>query len=287
MKNKTKSNTYLSVSQIEKILQNPFYYGIMKHKGNLYPHIYKSLISRELFLKCEKVRKGRSKVYSKGTKTPFIFGGLIRCKHCGCAVSPELKKSKYVYLRPNSKPNCTCKTINEEQALKNVSNVLKRMEMPDDLVRELKNILKASVESKKDLHNDSLKMLQKQYNDIQKKLDSLLEIRMEQSITKDEYDKKTNGLRAEQYNIRTKLDKHSNADEEFAITVEYLLDIASKANKLFKSSGIEQKRRILNLVFSNFSLNGSKLEYELKRPFNMFVKRSSYPITLGRKDSNL
>lgn len=118
-------------------------------------------------------------------------------------------------------------------------------------------------------------------------MDALLDVRIEESITKDEYDKKANELRAEQYNIKTKIDKHVDADEEFVITLEYLLDVASKSHEYFESSGNEKKRRILNLVFSNFLLNGSKLEYELKRPFNMLVKKSSYPIVLGRKDSNL
>lgn len=287
LKNKTKGNTNLSVSQIEKILQNPFYYGIMKYKGNLYAHVYKPLISKELFFKCENVRKGRSKVYSKQTNTEFIFKGLIKCKHCGCSVTPEIKKGKYVYLRPNSKPNCTCKTIKEVEALKIVSKELKKMDMSDELIASMKDTLKASLEAKKKFNEFSVNSLQKQYKDIQKKLDALLDVRLEGSITKDEYDKKSNELRAEQYNIKTKLDKHVDADKEFAITLEYILDIASRSHELFESSGNEKKRRILNLVFSNFLLNGSKLEYELKRPFDMLVKKSSYPIILGRKDSNL
>ena len=59
------------------------------------------------------------------------------------------------------------------------------------------------------------------------------------------------------------------------ITLEYLLDLVSRVNSLYKSSRIDKKRRILNLVFSNFFLNGSNLSYELKRPFDLFVKRSN------------
>jgi len=40
-------------NQISSILQNPFYYGYMKVKDNLYAHIYEPLITRELFRKCE------------------------------------------------------------------------------------------------------------------------------------------------------------------------------------------------------------------------------------------
>ena len=118
-------------------------------------------------------------------------------------------------------------------------------------------------------------------------LSKQLQIRLGRSITKDEYDKKKNKLTIELHNLRTKISKHADADEDFAITVEYILDIASRTYELFKSSGIDKKRRILNLVFPNFFLNGSKLEYTIRSPFNMLVNRASYPIKLGRKDSNL
>lgn len=287
LKNKTKSNTYLSVSQIDKLLKNPFYYGIMKYKGLLYPHIYSPLISKELFFQCQHVREGRTKVYSKDTKIPFIFKGLIRCKNCGCAITPEIKKGKYIYLRPSSKPGCNCKTIKEEEALKVVKTVFKKMKPDEELMIALKDTLKNSLEAKKDFNTNSIKMLQKQYNTIQRKLDFLLDIRLEQSITKDEYDKKSNALRAEQHNIETRMQKHTTADEEFAITAGYLLDLSFRAYELFESAEIDEKRKIINLVFPNFYLNGAKLEYTIRKPFDLFIKTASYTTTLGRKDSNL
>lgn len=287
LKNKTKSNTYLSISQIAKLLQNPFYYGVMKNKGNLYSHIHQPLISYELFEQCEAVRLGRTKVYSKETKTPFIFKGLITCKNCGCVVTPEIKKSKYVYLRPNPKAGCNCKQISEQYALNVVSEVLERMIIPPKLVKAMKDSLKKSLESKKTFNRDSIRMLRSQETRITNNLEGLLDALIERSITKDEYNKKKNKLTIELHNLRTKISKHADADEDFAITVEYILDIASRSYELFKSSGIDKKRRILNLVFPNFFLNGSKLEYTIRSPFNMLVNRASYPIKLGRKDSNL
>lgn len=135
LKNKTKSDTYLSVSQIEKILKNPFYYGVARYKGKEYKHIYPRLIDKELFEKCDDVRNGRHRNRSNTTKTDFIFKGMIKCKNCGCTVTPELKKGKYVYLRPNSKEGCTCKQINETVALEEVEKVLNSMVFPKILLK--------------------------------------------------------------------------------------------------------------------------------------------------------
>lgn len=284
LKNKTKSNTYLSVSQVDKILKNPFYYGIMLNKCNLYPHIYKPLITRELFKQCEAVRFGRHKVFSKETGTEFIFKGLITCKNCGCVVTPELKKEKYVYLRPNPKEGCDCKQISEKYALTVVEDVMKNMIVPEKLAVAMKDSLKKSLEAKKDFQSESINMLRKQFDTTQTRLDNLLTVRIDGSITKDEYDKRRNLLIEEKHDIECKIAKHSEADEDFEITVEYILDIASRSYELFKSSGIDKKRRILNLVFPNFFLNGAKLEYTIRRPFDMLIKKSSYPTELALVD---
>lgn len=80
---------------------------------------------------------------------------MIKCKNCGCTVTPELKKGKYVYLRPNSKPGCTCKQINETVALKEVEKVLNSMEFPPELLEKLNSILKILLSLKTSIHKHS------------------------------------------------------------------------------------------------------------------------------------
>lgn len=63
-----------------------------------------------------------------------LFKGMITCKNCGCTVTPELKKGKYVYLRPNTKGDCDCKQINEQVAVKLVEDTLKSMTIPEDVL---------------------------------------------------------------------------------------------------------------------------------------------------------
>jgi len=38
---------------IHNMIQNPFYYGVMKIKGKLYPHKYKPLITKAIFDTCQ------------------------------------------------------------------------------------------------------------------------------------------------------------------------------------------------------------------------------------------
>ena len=50
------------------------------------------------------------------------------------------------------------------------------------------------------------------------------------------------------------------------------LKLASEADKVFKGSNLEEKRKLVNLVFQNLELKGHKLRYTLRPPFDAFVK---------------
>lgn len=286
LKNKTKSNTYLSVSQIDKLLKNKFYYGVATYKGQDYKHIYPHIIDKDLFDKCDDVRNGRHRNRSNTTKTDFIFKGMIKCKNCGCTVTPELKKGKYVYLRPNSKLGCTCKQINETVALKEVEKVLNSMEFPPKLLEKLNSILKNSIESKNKYSQAFLTKLSNDLKSIEKKLNRILDLFIDESITKTEYDKIKYELSVQKDNIESQIAKLNDANDDFEITVEYLLDVASRSYSLFKSSGIDTKRKILKLVFPNFYLDGQNLSYDIRKPFDLFIKGFNHPINLGWLDSN-
>lgn len=115
---KNKQGGYVSHSKIADALKDPFYYGVMKAKGELYPHKHEPIISHDLFQKTQEVRLGHNKKPFQYAAKSFIFRGMITCGHCGCLVSPEIKKGKYVYYScTNAKGTCQRDYINEKDFL--------------------------------------------------------------------------------------------------------------------------------------------------------------------------
>lgn len=72
------------------------------------------------------------------------------------------------------------------------------------------------------------------------------------------------------------LGAHHGADDSFRITVSALVSVASRAYELFASSKNEQKRQLINFMFSNLKLNGDKLEYDLRSPFHLMQNVANY-----------
>ena len=90
-------------------------------------------------------------------------------------------------------------------------------------------------------------------------------------ITADEYDNLCKEWDQELDKLETEIIEHSRAHKEFAIALSTLLDIASRANELFEISKPEQKRQLVNFIFSNLKLEGQNLVFNLKMPFNQMA----------------
>lgn len=102
-----------------------------------------------------------------------------------------------------------------------------------------------------------------------------------QGINEYEYDRFRQQPRNKQYENSEKIKNYYKADENFKITVNKVLSLASKAYEIFESSNIDQKRKLINFVFSNLRLNGPNVEYDLKKPFDLMVNCHTHSEWLG------
>ena len=139
----------------------------------------------------------------------------------------------------------------------------------------------------KDFHIEQVKSLEKELITIKNKIDKLTHLLLEDNIAQEDFDSMRDKLSSRRKDIIDQLDKHIDADDSFTNTLIDLVKIASKAHEIFISSTNEKKRRLLNLVFLNLTLNGERLEYTLRSPFDEFIKCSNFEEWCTLEDSNL
>ena len=78
-------------------------------------------------------------------------------------------------------------------------------------------------------------------------------------------------LRDQQRDVENLIAANREGDEGFKNALISLVSLSAKTHELFVASTIEQKRRLLNYVFANLSLNGRTLCYSLRKPFDQFI----------------
>jgi hypothetical protein len=75
-----------------------------------------------------------------------------------------------------------------------------------------------------------------------------------------------------QAEILSQMQDHSDADETFYLTANATLNIAKRAKEIFVSSEVMEKRQLLGFLLQNCVLNGKKLEFTMRSPYNLMVQ---------------
>jgi site-specific DNA recombinase len=128
--------------------------------------------------------------------------------------------------------------------------------------------------------------LKTQYTSIQTKIKTARDFLLDFTITKEEYEKITTDLQVQKANTEHKIQVLSKADSEFNKSLGTIFELLSKAHKLFKSSEIEEKRRIITIMFPNLFLDKEKLIITPRKPFDLFLKEGGYTNWQTGWDSN-
>jgi len=119
-----------SSSRVEYILKNPFYAGQMRWGGELHSGSQEPLVTRELFDKVQRRMRDGGRRLGKSKKKEFAFAGLLRCAHCGHALTPMLIKRRYIYYRCANYRGCRSPYYREDDLIAGLNGLVSRLTIP-------------------------------------------------------------------------------------------------------------------------------------------------------------
>jgi site-specific DNA recombinase len=219
--------------------------------------------------------RGLRRAYVQYAAKPFIFRGMITCGHCGCLVSPEIKKGKYVYYScTNAKGICQRDYINEKEFLKEVSHYFDEISLSPEVIQEITQYLKEAYESEGRFYREQTTRLRKEQDQIQQRLSKLYDDRYDGKIDEAFFEKKLQEYKAREREVVQEMERHVNADESFHVTANMVLSLAQRSREIFESSEVDEKRQLLNFVFQNLELKDKKLSVTLREPFKIIKDTS-------------
>jgi hypothetical protein len=259
-------------SRIDQLLKNPFYYGIMRVKGELFPHKYEPLIPYSLFEQAKNVRDGYKIKPHRWGGLSFPYRGLIKCAECGCGITFETKKGKYTYGHCTRKKNRHELTyVNEDKITQQVLGILKTIKIPEYAYEQVSEALRLSHDEKKQRYSSDLQAIETEIKKYQKRKEKVYEDYLDGKIPEDLYTRKF-----EEFGVKLRLKQEQReslelANDDYYTTVSYLLKLAHNAENLFEKANQEQKRTILNIIVSNLELDGHLLRWKYKKPFEMMA----------------
>lgn len=267
-------------STVWKILNNQFYTGNFVWRGVLYKNgKHEPLISHELFNEVQRVLKGDNKPKSKNREFPYT--NLIKCGVCGCYLTAEIKKEKYIYYHcTGNKGNCKQPYIRQEQIEDAFSEIFKDIKLDDEQIKEIMIALKDIHSKKIEYCNSSRERIEKQVHLLQKRIDSIYIDKIDEKISEEFWLEKHNQWQKEKEILSSKLNSLNTADKNYFINANLILELAKNAHRLYLRQSSEEKRALIKLVCSNFSYKDKELDITLHSPFQEIVESKRLQIHL-------
>ncbi len=260
---RTRTGRRISMSQIHKILSNPFYYGKIKWKGELFNGKHEPLISKDLFDKVQALLKRQTK-NPHFTKHTHLFKSKIVCENCGGMLTWYEKKGN-VYGHCNnhgvygkcSKKTCIREDKVEEQIMavfdKLAPKTPEMLAWIEEVIRteHAENIVKRETEVKNLTTNLEL---------TRKRKDRLYEDKLDGKIDMAFYERKFNDYSVEEKTLEDALIKLNDYTDEYQQLGVAVHELAYKAKAIYEKADPEDKRILMTELFTNLIQN----QYEIK-----------------------
>jgi len=131
-----RADCQMTKSEIHRMLQRLVYTGAFMWKGKRYVGSHESLITQETFDEVQAVL--RRKPRARYPKQRHAFMGLLTCARCGCSLTAEKKKGKYVYYRCTGyKGSCGNTYVREEHLAELLGDVIRPIQITSEIAEDI------------------------------------------------------------------------------------------------------------------------------------------------------
>jgi DNA invertase Pin-like site-specific DNA recombinase len=269
-------------------LSNPFYFGLMRWKGETYEGSHPPLISKQLFDRVQEALTLQAKVVKKGV-VKYHFSGLMRCGECGCMITAERQKG-HVYYRCTKKKrgaSCTQRFLREEALLAQIRQALLKVALDRESADKIVALWEAEEGAASNASLAYSRQIAGQLQAVDAKLERLVDLHISREVTQEEYQRKRAKMLGEKLELKEKL---AGLEKEGGGWLEPAKAFLSQCIAIGSVAGQENpaaQRAFLRTVGSNLSLSNRTLCFSYKLPFSFLAENDSRPKWLPGQDSNL
>jgi DNA invertase Pin-like site-specific DNA recombinase/predicted metal-binding protein len=255
------------------MLNNTFYYGWYEYpsgSGDWHKGKHKAMISQGEFEKIQMILGKRGA--PKPVKYKFKYTGFVRCGECGASITAEhkIKRQKngnvhhYIYYHCTKRkdPNCDQRVVEEKALETEIEDTLDRIKLHpsflDWAIEKLKEENIDQIEKKRREKEED----KKEYESFSKKINNLLDMRLNDELSELEFRTKKQELAKEKARLRAKMDEiesNSNWVESLEET-KNTLNFAKDALNKFRNGDEETKKEIFRALGSNLYLLDKKID---------------------------
>lgn len=266
---------------LHKILRNRHYIGEVQHQAQWYPGTFAPLIDRATFQAVQDRWTG--KVYQRPQLT--FAGRTITCGHCGHTFTGERKFKRcsdgslrpyvYYFCSKYREPGHPRIRLTEEQVTQPFLHLFGKMRVEDPEIRQwIVDVIRAKAKGSQEENRRHRSELERQKSQVESKLKTLLDLRMDNEVSAEEYAVKRAELHDRQAGVRLQLESCDQDDREVEDLAVQVFELAQSLKTRWENADYATKRSILDIVCETVVSNQETLQISTKKPFDLLSNGS-------------
>ncbi|MDD3888000.1 MAG: recombinase family protein [Patescibacteria group bacterium] len=259
----------LSVSNFQYLLQNPFYYGIIRYNGEFYNGKHEPIITKKLFDECQEVMKRKSKPQKTDKMKFFLYRGFFHCAECGFTITADrkIKKSgkQYVYYYCTKKnPNHVCSQnvfTREEKISSQIKKEIQKVSLSDDCADWMLAELEKEQKEKAQSSRFFAQKFQEEIKMIDEKLEKLMNAYLESVLNIREYQEVKNKLVNQKQVLKDKITAFEQKSvNRFELAAKFI-KTSKQAKIIALQKNPEGIQDFLKKIGSNFLIQNQNISF--------------------------
>ncbi len=267
----TKNNKPLTISNIQRLLKNPFYYGVIKWDGEMYEGKHQPLITKKLFDKCQVVMEQRGKITKKHEPTKHPYRQMLICSNCGCSITSSIQKGHTYYHCTRKKGNCGSKYVRQERIDEEVAKALQKVSVPLYFIKHIEKKLHQEYQKEQKTKENHTLTIQNEIKTIDYKLSELLDLYLQKDITRQEYITKKETLLNDKITLKNKL-LECDSNEWLEPALNFTRQVKS-TEKIALSDNPFEKANFFKSVGLNRKLKQFSVQYEPAEAWRVLLNK--------------
>ncbi|HXA18941.1 MAG TPA: recombinase family protein [Thermoanaerobaculia bacterium] len=261
----------LRLTQIQKILRNPFYAGMIRSRRfGLFTGAHEPLIKRSLFDRVQTVLDG--KFVRRTKQRDFLFRRMLHCMTCQRSLIATAKKGRVYYRCSNVE--CPTTSVREDRVDAEIRELLAQITLTPEELTDIGQKLADREKNSSELVTSRRSALQDALLVANARMTRLTDLLLDGKIEAAAHDERRAVLVMERQKLGQDLAGLEDGSLQIVETAKQIVELARCPVFLYETADSWNKRRLLEIVLSNCTVTGKTVEFSLREPFAEIAKRS-------------
>jgi site-specific DNA recombinase len=240
----------IPVQLLTDIFRNPFYCGILSHghlQGELVKGKHSAIVPEDVFLRVNKLN-GVDGYRQNKDNEELPLKPMLRCAHCGGLLTGYIVVKKNLYYYKCNKKSC-CNNRSAKEMHSKFVKLLSKISLDRKLIEPSLKALTYTYQNLTERSTDTMKVLTTRFNEVNEKLNNVIERFAVGDIDRSIYDKVAVKLDLEKREIEKEIEKTGITLSNPTELLEFATSLSSKLSSTWTSSNFRQKQNLQKLIF--------------------------------------